>query len=114
MCSDESFLYCVQTGFQCCVQMGFLCCVQTGFLCCVQTDCVLFSDEFERLTVCEGEQMEVSCRRSMRIAIYSAMFGRAPNGSAPCPPNRPGYIGEFVTLYLVVSVCQVCQFVPTL
>ncbi|XP_070191232.1 uncharacterized protein [Littorina saxatilis] len=49
-------------------------------------------NEFEVQTVCEGQQMEVHCKRAMRIAIYSAMFGRAPNGSSDCPPNRPGYI----------------------
>ncbi|XP_025097109.1 protein eva-1 homolog C-like [Pomacea canaliculata] len=48
-------------------------------------------NDFQRQTVCEGEQMEIGCGKALRIAVYSAMFGRAPNGSVSCPSDRPGY-----------------------
>ncbi|KAK7486634.1 hypothetical protein BaRGS_00022159 [Batillaria attramentaria] len=65
-------------------------------------------NEFDRQTVCEGEQMELACRKSSRIAIYSAMFGRAPNGTSPCPPNRPGYI-DCQSAETVSEVRTACQ-----
>lgn len=85
-------LWCFQTNFLWSLQTDILWCSH-GFSVFSNLFSVAFSDEFQRLTVCEDEQMEVWCKRSTRIAIYSAMFGRVPNGSAPCPPNKPGYIG---------------------
>ncbi|CAG5128003.1 unnamed protein product, partial [Candidula unifasciata] len=38
-------------------------------------------DEFEHKTVCDGETMKITCGRGNRIAVYSAMFGRTPNGT---------------------------------
>lgn len=45
----------------------------------------VFSGEFSSETVCEGEQLELRCSRSTRIAISSALFGRTPQGDQKCP-----------------------------
>jgi hypothetical protein len=55
---------------------------------------VVVSADFKTLTVCEGQQMEIACQRHNRIVIMAATFGRTPNGSEECPPNKTGYIGE--------------------
>ncbi|XP_067676550.1 protein eva-1-like isoform X2 [Haliotis asinina] len=39
---------------------------------------------YESQVVCQGEQMVLWCKRSTRVAIYSAMFGRTPNGTNVC------------------------------
>ncbi|XP_059171433.1 uncharacterized protein LOC131952683 isoform X2 [Physella acuta] len=49
-------------------------------------------NEFESQTVCEGQEMKISCTKGDKIAVYSAMFGRSPNGSDQCPANKQGYI----------------------
>ncbi|PVD28203.1 hypothetical protein C0Q70_10790 [Pomacea canaliculata] len=59
-------------------------------------------NDFQRQTVCEGEQMEIGCGKALRIAVYSAMFGRAPNGSVSCPSDRPGYFVQ--TTFIVTSI----------
>ncbi|KAK0044563.1 protein eva-1 C [Biomphalaria pfeifferi] len=48
-------------------------------------------NEYQWITACEGEELQISCAKG-GIAIYSAMFGRSPNGSNHCPPNKHGYI----------------------
>ncbi|KAL8570889.1 hypothetical protein ACOMHN_023562 [Nucella lapillus] len=65
-------------------------------------------NEFERRTVCEGDQMELACKKSKRLAIYSALFGRVPNDTGPCPPNRPGYINcqSAETVSEIRTACQ--------
>ena len=45
----------------------------------------MFVDEFSSETVCEGDQLELRCGRSTRIAISSGMFGRASVGDGKCP-----------------------------
>ncbi|XP_064616271.1 protein eva-1 homolog C-like [Liolophura sinensis] len=44
-------------------------------------------NEFKTKTACEGERLVLWCRRSMRLVIYSAMFGRTPRGSPQCPSS---------------------------
>ncbi|XP_045197198.2 uncharacterized protein LOC123551946 isoform X2 [Mercenaria mercenaria] len=41
--------------------------------------------EFSSETVCEGDQLELRCSRSTRIAISSGLFGRTPQGDKKCP-----------------------------
>ncbi|ESO89326.1 hypothetical protein LOTGIDRAFT_106176 [Lottia gigantea] len=49
-------------------------------------------NEFTSESVCEGEEMRLWCKRSSRIAIYSAMFGRTPNDTSRCQSNKQGFI----------------------
>lgn len=42
-------------------------------------------DEYKSKVVCEEERMRLSCKRGMQIAVYSAMFGRTPQGTLECP-----------------------------
>ncbi|XP_050391545.1 latrophilin Cirl isoform X3 [Patella vulgata] len=49
-------------------------------------------NEFTSESVCEDEVMNLWCKRSTRIAIYSAMFGRTPNDTSLCESNTQGYI----------------------
>ncbi|CAL1540999.1 unnamed protein product [Lymnaea stagnalis] len=49
-------------------------------------------NEYERQTVCEGDAIHISCNKGDGIAVYSAMFGRTPNGTDQCPANKHGYI----------------------
>nr|XP_023662713.1 protein eva-1 homolog C-like [Paramormyrops kingsleyae] len=42
-------------------------------------------NEYKNKVACEGEQMNLSCRRGMLIAVYSASFGRTPQGVQECP-----------------------------
>ncbi|XP_052811001.1 uncharacterized protein LOC128238790 isoform X2 [Mya arenaria] len=42
-------------------------------------------NEFSSETVCEGDQLELRCSRSTRIAISTGMFGRASVGDLKCP-----------------------------
>lgn len=51
--------------------------------------------------------MEIGCGKALRIAVYSAMFGRAPNGSVSCPSDRPGYFGELPFSFLIEVECKV-------
>ncbi|XP_060605574.1 uncharacterized protein LOC132758078 isoform X2 [Ruditapes philippinarum] len=41
--------------------------------------------EFSSETVCEGDQLELRCSRSTRIAISSGLFGRTLQGDTKCP-----------------------------
>ncbi|KAK3603551.1 hypothetical protein CHS0354_027975 [Potamilus streckersoni] len=45
-------------------------------------------NEFMSRTVCEGEQLKLSCNKLTRIVIYSALFGRTPGGILECPQTR--------------------------
>ncbi|XP_071112933.1 protein eva-1-like isoform X1 [Haliotis cracherodii] len=49
-------------------------------------------DGYESQVVCQGEQMVLWCKRSTRVAIYSAMFGRTPNGTNVCEYSGPRHI----------------------
>lgn len=42
-------------------------------------------DEFTSETVCEGDQLQIRCSRTTRIAIVSTMFGRTATGDSKCP-----------------------------
>lgn len=42
-------------------------------------------DQFASETVCEGDQLELRCSGSTRIAISSGLFGRTPSGDSKCP-----------------------------
>ncbi|XP_074653269.1 protein eva-1 homolog C-like [Tubulanus polymorphus] len=48
--------------------------------------------EFDSKIVCEGHEMVIQCtKRSHRIAIYSATYGRMPRqGNSKCPAGRDG------------------------
>ena len=45
----------------------------------------IFLDEFTSETVCEGDQLQIRCSKTTRIAIFSAMFGRTATGDSKCP-----------------------------
>ena len=60
----------------------------------------LVSDEFRSRVTCEGEDMVLRCKKSFRIAIYSAMFGRSQKGNLECPARREVDSGKNVTLLL--------------
>ena len=45
----------------------------------------MFSDEFTTVTVCEGDQLQIRCSKTTRIAVLSAMFGRTAAGDKKCP-----------------------------
>ena len=63
--------------------------------------CFFFaSDEFRSRVTCEGEDMVLRCKKSFRIAIYSAMFGRSQKGNLECPARREVDSGKNVALLL--------------
>ncbi len=45
----------------------------------------IFADEFRSRVVCEREDMAIQCKKSKRLAIYSATFGRTERGEEQCP-----------------------------
>ena len=45
----------------------------------------IFPDEFTTVTVCEGDQLQIRCSKTTRIAVLSAMFGRTAAGDKKCP-----------------------------
>ncbi|XP_069092150.1 protein eva-1 homolog A isoform X2 [Pleurodeles waltl] len=42
-------------------------------------------NEYKSKVACEDDKLRLSCKRSMVIAIYSALFGRSQGGSLECP-----------------------------
>jgi len=52
------------------------------------TVCLLSVGEFKSKVVCEGERLRLGCKTGMHIAVYSAMFGRTPQGTLECPPHH--------------------------
>ena len=63
----------------------------------------LASDEFRSRVTCEGEDMVLRCKKSFRIAIYSAMFGRSQKGNLECPARREVDSGKNFTLLLFLQ-----------
>ncbi|XP_072558920.1 protein eva-1 homolog C isoform X1 [Paramormyrops kingsleyae] len=67
-------------------------------------------NEYKNKVACEGEQMNLSCRRGMLIAVYSASFGRTPQGVQECPlQNQRAPAVECQSggaLAVVTSLCQ--------
>nr|XP_033795302.1 protein eva-1 homolog A isoform X2 [Geotrypetes seraphini] len=49
-----------------------------------------FSDEYKSKVACEDDKLRLNCKRSMVIAIYSAIFGRSHGGSLECPYQNFG------------------------
>uniref|UniRef100_A0A8B9UL18 SUEL-type lectin domain-containing protein n=1 Tax=Anas zonorhyncha TaxID=75864 RepID=A0A8B9UL18_9AVES len=49
-----------------------------------------FSDEYKSKVACEDDKLRLSCKKSMVIAIYSAVFGRTQGGSLECPYQNLG------------------------
>lgn len=45
----------------------------------------LITDEYKSKVACEDDKLRLNCKRSMVIAIYSAIFGRSQEGSLECP-----------------------------
>lgn len=43
---------------------------------------------------CDGDDMQIKCDSSQRIAIYSAMFGRELQGSIDCPTESEHSTGK--------------------
>ncbi|XP_035278386.1 protein eva-1 homolog C isoform X3 [Anguilla anguilla] len=43
-------------------------------------------NKYKSKVVCEGDWLRLNCKQSMRIAIYSAIFGRSQPGALECPP----------------------------
>ncbi|KAJ8315627.1 hypothetical protein KUTeg_007777 [Tegillarca granosa] len=52
-------------------------------------------------TVCDGEQLTLSCHRSNRIAIHTALFGRKPQDSTKCTSPLPSYAAIMVSFRIV-------------
>lgn len=42
-------------------------------------------NEYKSKVACEDDKLRLNCKRSMVIAIYSAIFGRSQEGSLECP-----------------------------
>ncbi|XP_069461948.1 protein eva-1 homolog A isoform X2 [Ambystoma mexicanum] len=47
-------------------------------------------NEYKSKVACEDDKLRLSCKRSMVIAIYSALFGRSHGGSLECPYQNSG------------------------
>ncbi|XP_077173169.1 protein eva-1 homolog C-like isoform X2 [Paroedura picta] len=47
-------------------------------------------NEYKSKVACEDDKLRLSCKRSMVIAIYSAVFGRNHGGSLECPYHNAG------------------------
>lgn len=47
-------------------------------------------DEYKSKVACEDDKLRLSCKKSMVIAIYSAIFGRTQGGSLECPYQNLG------------------------
>ncbi|XP_078503822.1 protein eva-1 homolog C-like [Lissotriton helveticus] len=47
-------------------------------------------NEYKSKVACEDDKLRLSCKRSMVIAIYSALFGRSQGGSLECPYRNLG------------------------
>uniref|UniRef100_A0A8C6V2B0 SUEL-type lectin domain-containing protein n=1 Tax=Neogobius melanostomus TaxID=47308 RepID=A0A8C6V2B0_9GOBI len=67
-------------------------------------------NEYKSKVVCEEEKMRLSCKRGMQIAVYSAMFGRMPQGTLECPAyhqRAPSVeCQSAVALQVLTSRCQ--------
>ncbi|XP_066170794.1 protein eva-1 homolog A [Sylvia atricapilla] len=47
-------------------------------------------NEYKSKVACEDDKLRLSCKKSMVIAIYSAIFGRTQGGSLECPYQSLG------------------------
>ncbi|XP_069706860.1 protein eva-1 homolog A isoform X4 [Phaenicophaeus curvirostris] len=47
-------------------------------------------NEYKSKVACEDDKLRLSCKKSMVIAIYSAVFGRTQGGSLECPYQTLG------------------------
>ncbi|NWY04797.1 EVA1C protein, partial [Nothoprocta ornata] len=47
-------------------------------------------NEYKSKAACEDDKLRLSCKKSMVIAIYSAVFGRTQGGSLECPYQSLG------------------------
>ncbi|XP_030902524.1 protein eva-1 homolog C isoform X2 [Melopsittacus undulatus] len=47
-------------------------------------------NEYKSKVACEDDKLRLSCKKSMVIAIYSAIFGRTQGGSLECPYQNLG------------------------
>ncbi|XP_067880892.1 protein eva-1 homolog C isoform X1 [Heterodontus francisci] len=47
-------------------------------------------NEYKSKVACEDDKLRLNCKRSMVIAIYSAIFGRSQEGSLECPYQNVG------------------------
>ncbi|XP_060677227.1 protein eva-1 homolog C-like isoform X3 [Hemiscyllium ocellatum] len=47
-------------------------------------------NEYKSKVACEDDKLRLNCKRSMVIAIYSAIFGRSQEGSLECPFQNVG------------------------
>ncbi|XP_035178474.1 protein eva-1 homolog A isoform X3 [Oxyura jamaicensis] len=47
-------------------------------------------NEYKSKVACEDDKLRLSCKKSMVIAIYSAVFGRTQGGSLECPHQNLG------------------------
>lgn len=50
----------------------------------------MLPDEYKSKVACEDDKLRLSCKKSMVIAIYSAIFGRTQGGSLECPYQNLG------------------------
>ncbi|KAK1170277.1 hypothetical protein AOXY_G7085 [Acipenser oxyrinchus oxyrinchus] len=50
-------------------------------------------NEYKSKVACEDDKLKLSCKQSMVIAIYSAIFGRSLEGSLECPYQNIGVPG---------------------
>lgn len=61
------------------------------FILCFKFIVVCFiPDEYKSKVACEDDKLRLSCKKSMVIAIYSAIFGRTQGGSLECPYQNLG------------------------
>ncbi|GCB72193.1 hypothetical protein scyTo_0001863 [Scyliorhinus torazame] len=47
-------------------------------------------NEYKSKVACEDDKLRLNCKRSMVVAIYSAIFGRSQEGSLECPFRNVG------------------------
>ena len=53
-----------------------------------------FLDEFRSRVACEGESLRIQCRKSQKIAVYSAFYGRTERGGEQCLLSPGQLAGE--------------------
>eukprot|EP00076_Gallus_gallus_P020074 XP_015140642.1 protein eva-1 homolog A isoform X3 [Gallus gallus] len=67
-------------------------------------------NEYKSKVACEDDKLRLSCKKSMVIAIYSAIFGRTQGGSLECPYQNLGMpmieCKSATALQLVIKRCH--------
>ncbi|KAJ8410258.1 hypothetical protein AAFF_G00202390 [Aldrovandia affinis] len=67
-------------------------------------------NEYKSKVACEGDQLRLSCKRGMLIAVYSAVFGSSQQGTLECPPyNRRTPAVECQSMGALQVLTSLCQ-----